>query len=139
MKNDARRPFESKSDGEIGDGLFVIKTFAETLLDTHLKIHLAGHSTGAVLLGHLLNALDVLEIPNLIESCNLMAPACTIDFYKKHYEPRLQGQDNSKAKVRLPVLTLYNLTEKMEEDDNVALVYRKSLLYLVSRALERQY
>lgn len=138
MKNDARRPFESKSDGEIGDGLFVIKTFADTLQDTHLKIHLAGHSTGAVLLGHLLNALDVLEIPNLIESCNLMAPACSIDFYKEHYEPRLQGQDNGKSKVRLPALSLYNLTEKLEEDDNVALVYRKSLLWLVSRALERQ-
>ncbi|ACN14171.1 putative cysteine protease [Desulforapulum autotrophicum HRM2] len=138
MKNDAHRPFESKSNGEIGDGLFVLKTFTEALQDTHLKIHLAGHSTGAVLLGHLLDALDGLGVPDLIESCSLMAPACSMDFYKTHYEPRLKKQENGDPRVRLPVLSVYNLTEKLEQDDNVAFVYRKSLLCLVSRALERQ-
>jgi len=138
MKNDARRPFETKKDGGIGDGLFVIKTFAEALQDTSLKIHLAGHSTGAVLIGHLLNAFDILDRANLIETCNLMAPACTIDFYREHYEPRLQGQSNGKAKMSLSALSIYNLTDQLEKDDNVALVYRNSLLYLVSRALERQ-
>ncbi|MEH6824329.1 MAG: C1 family peptidase [Motiliproteus sp.] len=138
MKTDARLPFEPREDGKISDGLFVIKAFAEALQDSHLKIHLAGHSTGAVLLGHLLNALDVLDSPDLIESCSLMAPACSIDFYKKHYEPRLDGQAPGKTKVRLPAMTIYNLIEKLELDDNVSLVYRKSLLWLVSRALERK-
>jgi hypothetical protein len=138
MKNDASLPFERQKGGKISDGLFVIKAFAEALQDTHLKIHLAGHSTGAVLLGHLLHALDVLDIPDLIKSCSLMAPACSIDFYKEHYEPRLNGQATGRAKVRLPALAIYNLTEKLELEDNVALVYHKSLLCLVSRALERQ-
>ncbi len=138
MKNDARRPFVPKKDGNVGDGLFVIKAFADALSETHLKIHLAGHSTGAVLLGHLLNSLDVMGLANLIESCNLMAPACSIDFYKKNYEPRLQEDSDNTSKVRLPALSIFNLTNKLEEDDNVAFVYRKSLLYLVSRALERQ-
>jgi hypothetical protein len=84
------------------------------------------------LLGHLLHALDVLDIPDLIESCSLMAPACSIDFYKEHYEPRLNGQATGRTKVRLPALAIYNLTEHLELDDNVALVYRKSLLCLVS-------
>ena len=138
MKNDAYLPFELKKGGKMSDGLFAIKAFVEALQDTHLKIHLAGHSTGAVLLGHLLNALDTLDIADLIESCNLMAPACSIDFYQKNYEPRLGGQESGKTKVRLPNLSIYNLTEQLELDDNVALVYRKSLLYLVSHALERE-
>ncbi len=137
MKNDALLPFSLKKSGEISAGLFVIKAFAEALKDTHLKIHLAGHSTGAILLGHLLDGLDSLDMPNVIESCSLMAPACSIDFYREHYEPRLQEQESSKIKVKLPALTIFNLTEQLELDDNVALVYQKSLLYLVSRALER--
>ena len=40
--------------------------------------------------------------------------------------------------VRLPKLIVYNLTEELERDDHVAYAYRKSLLYLVSRALERE-
>ncbi len=119
-------------------GTKVIKAFVEALQGSHLQIHLAGHSTGAVLLGHLLNALDVLDLPDLIESCSLMAPACSIDFYQEHYVPRLKGQEKSKTKVKLPTLSIFNLSEQLELDDNVALVYRKSLLYLVSRALERK-
>jgi len=138
MKNDAFLPFALNKKTKISDGLFVIKTFAEALKDTQLKIHLVGHSTGAVLLGHLLHSLDSLDIPDLIETCQLMAPACSIDFYREHYEPRLQGEKSSKTKVTLPALSIFNLTEKLEQDDNVALVYRKSLLYLVSRALERK-
>jgi Papain family cysteine protease len=138
MKSDACRPFLPRAGGRIGDGLFVIKVFAEALKETHLKIHLAGHSTGAVLLGYLLDALDVLDLPEPIDSCHLMAPACSIDFYRAHYEARLGGPEGNKPMVRLPVLSIYNLNEQLELDDNVALVYRKSLLYLVSRALERQ-
>ncbi len=137
MKNDAFLPFSVKKSGEISAGLFVIRAFAEALKDTHLKIHLAGHSTGAVLLGHLLDGLDSLDLPDIIESSSLMAPACSIDFYREHYEPRLQEQESSKIKVKLPSLSIYNLTEQLELDDNVSLVYQKSLLYLVSRALER--
>jgi len=138
MKNDAFRPFEPPKDGKIADGLFVIQAFADALQNTPIKIHLAGHSTGAVLLGHLLGALDVLENPDLIRSCSLMAPACSMDFYKEHYEPRLRGKDNGNAKGKLPHLAIFNLSESLELEDNVASVYRKSLLYMVSRALERK-
>jgi hypothetical protein len=137
MKRDARLPFSVNAGEEISDGLTVIKTFAELLQDTTVNMHLAGHSTGAVLLGHLLSALDVLERPDLIQSCSLMAPACTVDFYKQHYAPRL-GRKTIDTDVRLPVIDIYNLTDKLEMDDNVAYVYRKSLLFLISRALERQ-
>jgi hypothetical protein len=39
----------------------------------------------------------------------------------------------------LPVLDIYNLSKKLELDDDVVKAYRKSLLYLVSNALERQH
>ena len=134
MKRDARLPFE----GRDSDGFKAISSFADILRGTSIKLHLAGHSTGAVLLGHLLGALDLLKRPDLIQSCSLMAPACSIDFYKEHYEPRLKVQAGKSAKTVLPALDVYNLVERLEKDDNVAYVYRKSLLCLVSRALERQ-
>ena len=138
MKRDAGMPFVVNESGTLSDGLAVIKTFADTLKGKGVQLHLAGHSTGAVLLGRLLTALDTLKVPNLIHSCSLMAPACTLDFFREHYEPRLAKAAAKATKVDLPALDIYNLLDKLELDDNVVYVYRKSLLYLVSRALERE-
>ena len=135
MKRDARTPFDAGAGDAIPDGLDAIKIIAATLKGTGIKIHLAGHSTGGVLIGHLLNALDTLQIDDLTATCTLFAPACTMDFFQKHYAPRLQA--NHKG-TRLPILDIYNLTDKLELDDNVAMAYRKSLLYLVSNAFERE-
>jgi pimeloyl-ACP methyl ester carboxylesterase len=135
MRRDARRPFEIAASNGIPDGLDAIKIIAATLKGTGTKIHLVGHSTGGVLVGHLLSALDTVKIPNLISTCTLFAPACTMEFFQAHYAPRLKA--NHKG-TRLPVLDIYNLTDKLELDDNVVQAYRKSLLYLVSNALERK-
>ncbi|MDH3914017.1 MAG: C1 family peptidase [Rhodospirillales bacterium] len=135
MKRDAKVPFERG-----GDGLHTIRTFAKELGGEGKKIHLVGHSTGAVLLGHLLDAFDGLKMANLVSSCSLMAPACTVEFYHRHYHPRLgkpAGKDKDKV-VRLPKLAVYCLSDQLELDDNVAYAYRKSLLYLITRALERE-
>ncbi len=132
MKSDARWPFEEKDS----DGVHTIISFVAALSGTGLKIHLVGHSTGAILLGHLLKALDSLGSSDIVSSCNLMAPACSIDFYKRHYAPRLSGLGENNV-VNLPALNIYNLVDELERDDNVALAYRKSLLYLVSKAFER--
>ena len=133
MKRDAEVPFVGK-----GDGLHTIQTFAQSLAGTDKQFHLAGHSTGAVLLGHLLDALDALGVENLISSCNLMAPACTVEFYHQRYHPRLGKAATGGKVVRLPKLAIYRLSEQLELDDNVAFAYRKSLLYLITKALERQ-
>ncbi|WP_371905013.1 hypothetical protein [Desulfobacter postgatei] len=136
MKRDARLPFVVDKAPE-RDGSAVIRTFAEALHGTGIQIHLAGHSTGAVLLGHLLDSLNALGSPDLIQSCSLMAPACSVDFFNEHYVNRMAKPNENPSILRLPVLDIYNMTEKLERDDNVGGVYRKSLLYLVSRALER--
>jgi hypothetical protein len=137
MKRDARRPFDGRLPNNAADGIHTIQSFASVLADTGVQIHLAGHSTGAILLGHLLSALDTLGHEELIKSCSLMAPACSIEFYKKHYAPRLKNQ-NDQNLVQLPRLNIYNLNDELELDDHVAYAYRKSLLYLVSKAFERK-
>mgnify|MGYP001355598467 CR=1 FL=1 len=50
MKDDARRPFEGD-----GDGLPTLAAFARALSGSSITFHLVGHSTGAILLGHLLD------------------------------------------------------------------------------------
>jgi hypothetical protein len=135
MKRDARLPFAIGADGTAGDGIEAMKTIALALKESGLKIHLAGHSTGGVLIGHLLGAVDQFGWDDLISTCTLFAPACTIDFFHEHYSPRL-GRNATKS--RLARLDIYNLSEKAELADNVAKMYRKSLLYLVSRAFERE-
>jgi hypothetical protein len=105
------------------------------------KLHLVGHSAGAIVLGHLLSTLGRFNL-NQIElgTIHLMAPACTMAFFKEHYEPYLTGRGAVKLQDRI---YLYNLTDQLEQDDtvsaNVPLLpsYSRSLLYLVSRAYEQ--
>jgi hypothetical protein len=72
-------------------------------------------------------------------SIHLMAPACTVDFFKEHYEPFLKGKGALKLLDRI---YLYNLTNMLEFNDTVSAnfpllpSYSHSLLYLVSRAYE---
>lgn len=85
-------------------------------------------------MAHLLDALEALSPGLRIQSCNLMAPAATVGLFRTHYLPLL-GDDHPFGVERM---TVYNLNERLERDDNVAGVYRKSLLYLVSHAFEEQ-
>ena len=62
-----------------------------------------------------------------------MPPAATVDLFKKSYLPVLDA-----GKFGVDRMHVYNLNEKLELDDNVGQVYRKSLLYLVSRAFEEK-
>ncbi len=130
MKRGAETPFKKTSS----DGVKIINGFLHALADTDVGIHLAGHSTGAILIGHLLKSLSLANSTRF-DSCSLLAPACTVDFYHKHYAPMLTNQQS--ASSTLASLDIYNLTDELEQDDNVAWVYRKSLLYLVSKAFER--
>lgn len=135
MKADARLPFETAK----GAGSVSLAMFIEQLAkrEKPMKIHLVGHSTGAILIGHLLAALDTL-LPGEaeIDSCQLMAPACRIEFFHEKYLPRLGGKGGGGIKARINKMTLYNLTDEVEQADRVTPVYNKSLLYLVSNAFE---
>lgn len=92
-----------------------------------LEIHLVGHSAGSIILGHLLSLATARGLHDRVASIHLYAPACTVQFATRHYAPQT---------VLMERLYLDVLSEQNERDDNVAAIYRKSLLYLVSNALE---
>jgi hypothetical protein len=129
MKGDAQNAFEAQHAGAQ-----TLKTFMNAFRSEGAvpkKIHLVGHSTGAILHAHLLHALHKIRSDFRVETVSLFAPACSIDLFKSHYLPLLSG-----SSPMIKKLLIYNLNEKLELDDQVAGAYRKSLLYLVSNALE---
>ncbi|MEJ2691523.1 MAG: C1 family peptidase [Candidatus Thiodiazotropha sp.] len=91
-------------------------------------LHLAGHSAGSIWLGRLLDRWYGMK-GHPIETLQLFAPACTMEFYRESILKHLK-----QTEVRS--LVHYQLDKERELDDNVALIYRKSLLYLVSRSYE---
>ncbi len=126
MKRDAEDAFARR-----GAATDALKQLLHHLRNSHTQIswHLAGHSTGAIAIAHLLQVMRRYKLP--ISTCSLMAPACRMDLYQEAYVPALKSTGN----LSLDELALYVLKDELELDDNV-LLYRKSLLYLVSRALE---
>lgn len=130
MKLGSRTPFEPD-----GAGRLVLKAFLDELAaaGNTMQIHLAGHSTGAILQAYLVEALCSLAPKQRIKSVSLMAPAASDELFKAQYLPLLKAP---KSKAGIDRMTIYNLSKELELDDNVAGVYRKSLLYLVSRAFE---
>lgn len=130
MKFGARNGFQHSNAG-----VQTLQTFAAALgkgAGFKYKLHLVGHSTGGILLAHLLEALETVAPRLRVDTCSLLAPATTLDLYKSHYHPLLA---NGAAAFGIDQMTIYNLSEKLELDDTVG-PYRKSLLYFVSRSFE---
>ena len=99
----------------------------------NLKLHLIGHSAGAILHGHFLGALSKLRVP--IESCHLWAPACTVEFATETYGAAIAGGMLSPERMFIEVLSDANERGHF----TVPGLYSKSLLYLVSRGLEPEH
>jgi hypothetical protein len=93
----------------------------------NLELHLVGHSAGAIMIGPLLDLLRSRRIK--VGSLSLFAPACTVDFANIYYARHI-GTTVPAGKVSIDILS-----DPIEQSDSVGL-YGKSLLYLVSRALE---
>lgn len=108
----------------------------ETLRELHsalagegltLEPHVVGHSAGAILLGHMLDDFDP-DAP--VGSATLLAPACTMQFAARYY-----GRALERGVVPEGGLHIHALSDENERRDTVG-PYGKSLLYLISRALE---
>lgn len=103
-----------------------LKKLADTWGDA-FELHLVGHSAGSIILGHLLTLLASRGMAGMVSSIQLYAPACTVQFANRHYAPHA---------ALMKRMSLDILSDANERDDNVVGIYRKSLLYLVSNALE---
>ncbi|MGH6912503.1 MAG: C1 family peptidase, partial [Geminicoccales bacterium] len=93
-----------------------------------LEVHLVGHSAGSLLLGHLLERLIPRKVAAM--SMSLYAPACTMAFATRHY-----GKAFAK-RILDPRTVSFDLLDDERELGDCVGPYGKSLLYLVSRALE---
>lgn len=93
------------------------------------ELHLVGHSAGSFVCGRLLSELAKHSVS--AASCTLYAPACDLDFALTHYKAAIDSGQLPAARF-----DIHALSDRRELDDSVG-PYRKSLLYLVSRALER--
>ncbi len=114
-----------------GGGLRLLADHLEVLrreFGKDFEIHLLGHSAGAILLGHLSKRLVARRLD--IASLGLYAPACTMAFATDFLDKAMRAGRLSRRRVYLELLS-----DARERDDHVG-PYGKSLLYLVSRALE---
>jgi hypothetical protein len=143
MKQDAQVAFDGSTDFDGGFKSLQPLIGGLNQARRRPKLHLIGHSAGSIVLGHLLSALG--RFPNAeldLGSIHLMAPACTVAFFRQHFGPYLSGAG---AKALTDKIYLYNLSDELEVNDTVGPdgplsfllpSYSHSLLYLVSRAYE---
>jgi hypothetical protein len=122
-------------------GFRIAAPFIADLARQGVEIHVVGHSAGSIfhalpvqlLTGKKLTGrLAKLSGYNLpIASCTLWAPACTLKLFHECYLPAIKDG-------KIGRFTLFTLTDRAECDDDCAKIYNKSILYLVSNALEDQ-
>lgn len=93
-----------------------------------ITLHAVGHSAGSIFHSHFVPRALAEGVPEF-ETVSLLAPAVRLDTFEATLLPAAQS-----AKIR--DLSVFTMTDPKERDDNVAGIYRKSLLYLVSRAFE---
>lgn len=124
MKANAEQAFEASRGGH-----HLVKALIQLARSwgDAFELHLVGHSAGAIWLGHLLSQLAREGEAQRASSLHLYAPACTVAFANRHFSPH-QGL--------MKQLCIDLLSDAAERDDSTAQIYRKSLLYLVSNALE---
>jgi alpha-beta hydrolase superfamily lysophospholipase len=132
MKAGAELPFEP---GRAGSETLQAFIDAFSAAGKPKKVHLVGHSTGMILLSWLLSRLSQLAPQAAISSVSLMAPAGTVALFTDVVQPFLKAPF---PEFRVQEMTIYNLTDELEQDDEVSKAYNKSLLYLVSRAFEEE-
>jgi hypothetical protein len=132
MKDDAADAMVSGSGANpVGKGWEATEILISAALRAGMKLHFAGHSAGAILLGQLLKRAKAAQVKlrDRLGSVSLFAPACTHQFFVDAYA-------SLRSVAHDPDFAIYNLSDRFERDDNVGLLYRKSLLYLVSNSFE---
>ncbi len=128
---------KSRAEGASGKegGLVTVAKSLQSVVSASakkLEFHLLGHSAGAIMQGHFLTALKASGLS--VASIHLWAPACTVEFAARTYGPAFANGTADPKKTFIALLT----DENEQDDPCVPILYSKSLLYLVSRALETE-
>jgi len=92
-----------------------------------MRLHVVGHSAGAVFVNGLLPRLKAYGMP--VESLTLMAAASTVESFATNVVPHLGSL--------VKRFTNFAMNDTLELNDTCAKIYHKSLLYLVSRGFEK--
>jgi hypothetical protein len=138
---DQARQATAKPDGGARLALKYLSEWAAG--DPNAEVHLVAHSAGSIFFAPLVKLLATqgairsglfrgmngFGIP--IVSCTLWAPAIRIRDFKLTYLPLIRSR-------RIQRFTIYTLDDESEQDDQCAQIYNKSLLYLISNALEEK-
>jgi len=101
-------------------------------LQGKIRLHLVGHSAGAIIHSHL--AALLANDGWTIETLNLLAPAVRVDTFDALVLPLLR---NGRIR-RIAQFHLSDATEADEGGMRAALGYKRSLLYLISNGLEER-
>jgi hypothetical protein len=129
MKQNARAMSEAPPSGngdEVPAMLLLYKHFKERVDTRRVRLHMAGHSAGAIVASHFIDHL--VQDGGEVESLSLLAPAVRLDTFQQIVAPHL------KSKVKR--YQQFHLSDRAEEDDPTCGPYRRSLLYLVSQSFE---
>jgi hypothetical protein len=103
-----------------------------------LRLHLIGHSCGAIFHCHLLPLLmKAKENKFSVDSVSFMAPACRSELFNSNIRPYLATPNNQSSSL-VREYNQFFLCDSLEQKDNChPLPYNRSLLYLVSNSFER--
>lgn len=118
------------ASGQGGGLSTAAKALAEFAPVKRPRLHLLGHSAGAIMQGHFLSAMRSNQLT--ADTLHLWAPACTVPFATANF-----GTAFASGTVKAKNTFVGLLSDENElSDPCVPVLYSKSLLYLVSRALE---
>jgi hypothetical protein len=94
-----------------------------------VEVHACGHSAGSIFHAHFIPCALAQGVPQF-HSLHLMAPAVRVDLFRQQLEERV-GKGKGIEK-----LAMYTMEDGFEKNDTCGPAYRKSLLYLIYKALE---
>ncbi|SSW69528.1 hypothetical protein [Achromobacter agilis] len=129
MKQNAQAMSEPNPKGSVQEEAAMVmlyKHFKSQVSQGRVRLHIVGHSAGAIVASHFVQRLAA--DGGELESLSLMAPAVTMDTFRRLVVPNL--------KTRVKRYQQFHLSDRAEEDDPTCGPYRRSLLYLVSESFE---
>ncbi|MCC2033630.1 caspase family protein [Microbacterium allomyrinae] len=95
-----------------------------------ISLHAAGHSAGSIFHSHFVPRLFDGDDPvERIDTVTLLAPAVRLDTFEDTLLPLAESN-------QIGELSIFTMNDETELKDHTATLYRKSLLYLVSRSFE---